>query len=155
MSLFVSLVMSLTMLAASPGSPSTAKAARAEREAKIRDDPGLSLRNQKAGTMIRGGVSILAAGVASVLVISLPLYAASKIARTRAGSEPILAEEEELLERANRREVASIVIGSLGGALVITGIVLASVGGSRRAAVRREAEQARFGWDPRGLTLRF
>lgn len=76
-------------------------------------------------------------------------------ARTRAGSQPILADEEELLERANRREVASIVIGSLGGALVITGIVLASVGGSRRAAVRREAEQARFGWGPRGLTLRF
>jgi hypothetical protein len=99
-----------------------------------------------------GGFVGIGVGAGTLLFVSLPFLAAESVARSRAEGESVL---DELLARAERRERVAQVSAVVGGSILLTGVVLAIVGGTQRAAVRRDAEDSMVAFDPRRLTVRF
>jgi hypothetical protein len=102
-----------------------------------------------------GGFVGIGVGAGTLLFVSLPFLAAESVARSRAEGEPVLVSQDELLARAERRERVAQVSAVVGGSILLTGVVLAIVGGTQRAAVRRDAEDSMVAFDPRRLTVRF
>jgi hypothetical protein len=88
-------------------------------------------RRMKAGeaTAIAGYV-FLGTGAISLLLLSVPAIAAASVARDRAGDDPVLVSETELIDRAERRERFAKVtaLAGLGGAVFGGALIGAGLG---------------------------
>ncbi len=93
-------------------------------------------RRMKAGesTAIAGYV-FLGTGAVSLLLLSVPAIAAASVARDRAGDDPVLVSEMELLDRAERRERFAKVtaLAGLGGVVFGGALIGAGLGTKSRA----------------------
>jgi hypothetical protein len=108
------------------------------------------------GTAIAGYV-FLGTGAVSLLLLAVPAIAAASVARDRAGDDPVLVSEMELLNRAERRERFAKITALAGlGGVVFGGVLIgAGLGTKSRAerdlnAISRDRQATLSPYLPRG-----
>lgn len=108
------------------------------------------------GTAIAGYV-FLGSGAVALLLLAVPALAAASVARDRAGDDPLLTTEDELIGRAQRRERFAKIsaLAGLGGLVVGGALIGAGLGTKSRAerelnAISRQRTATVSPYLPRG-----
>jgi hypothetical protein len=104
------------------------------------------------------GASSLGTGGLTMVVVSLPLWLLRDRALRRADEQRFYVDEQRFVSRARRRHVGAIATFAIGAVLAGAGVAMLTVGGVKRARVRRElsvAPELGRGFAGASATLRF
>jgi hypothetical protein len=85
-----------------------------------------------------GGYVTLGVGAGTLVLVSVPFWIASGVAKSRAEGTNIFITEEELLERAERRMRVANISALAGGSVLVVGIVLVAAGLGWKASLRSQ-----------------
>ena len=96
-------------------------------------------QHRTAEGLVTAGAVFMGVGGGVLVVLALPAWGLSAIAQDRADSDPLLATESTLQDRADRRRRFAIGSAIAGGALVVIGVPFLATGLSMRSRLRKEA----------------
>jgi hypothetical protein len=113
---------------------------------------------RRARALVTTGITATAVGGLTLVSVSLPLVLLRDRALRRANEQTFYVDEQRLVSRARRRHAGAIATFAVGTTLVAAGVALMTVGGVKRARLRRElaiAPEFGRGFAGASATLRF
>ena len=102
------------------------------------EELALRRRMKAAESTAIAGYVFLGTGAVSLLLLSVPAIAAASVARDRAGDDPVLVSETELIHRAERRERFAKITALAGLGGVVFGGALIGAGLGTKSKAERE-----------------